>query len=76
MIDAAIRFGDGDIIAFVREGCFGIHSKEHGTLFTEPLGIAGAKIECLASMTELAKGELEPDIEELNDDFEYREWGE
>ena len=65
MIDAAIRFGDGDIIAFVREGCFGIHTKQHGTLFTEPLGISGPKIECLASITELAKGELEPDMDEL-----------
>ena len=71
MIDAAIRFGDGDIIAFVREGCFGIHTKQHGTLFTEPLGIASAKIECLASITELAKGELEPDMDELT---QYQEW--
>jgi hypothetical protein len=60
MIDAAVRFGDGDQIAFVKDGEFGVYTKEHGTLFTEPLETAAGKIDTLAAMLRIARAELQP----------------
>lgn len=62
MIDAAVRFGDGDQVAFVRDGCFGVYTKKHGTLFTEPLETALPKLETLLSMLRIGLKELQPDL--------------